>query len=48
MHERAGHGEALAPAAGEQRGAAVEIRLEMGDRDQFIAPLLQLACPRRL
>ena len=40
VHERAGHGEALPPAAGEQRGAAVEIRFEMGERDQFVAALL--------
>src|SRR5437588_11101689 len=41
MHERASHGEPLSPAAGKQRGAPVEIRLEMGDRDQFVATLLQ-------
>ena len=41
MHERASHGEPLPPAARKQTGAPVEIRLEMGDRDQFVATLLQ-------
>src|SRR5205085_8454587 len=41
MHERASHGEPLPPAARKQTGAPVEIRLEMGDRDQFVAKLLQ-------
>src|ERR1044072_1234997 len=43
MHERAGHGEALAPAAGKKRSAPVEIWLEMGERDQVVAPPFQLA-----
>lgn len=37
VHEGAGHGEALAPAAGEEGGAAVEVGLEVGEGDEFFA-----------
>ena len=40
VHERAGHGQPLPPAAGEQRRAPVEVRFEMRKRDQFVATLL--------
>ena len=39
VNEGAGHGEALAPAAREQAGAAFEVRLEMGEGDEFVAAL---------
>ena len=39
VHERARHGQALPPAAGKKRGAPIEVRLEMRERDQFVAAL---------
>src|SRR2546423_283977 len=43
MHERASHGETLTPAAGEECGAAIEIRFEMGDLNEIVAPPFQFA-----
>ena len=48
MHQRASHREALTPAAGEKRGAAVEVGLEMSERDQFVAALSSGRRSRRL
>src|SRR5207302_8893257 len=42
VHKCARHREPLPPAAGEQRGAAVEVRLQVRERDQFITPLFQI------
>ena len=41
VHERTGHGQALAPAAGKERGATSEIGLEMGKRDQLFHALFE-------
>ena len=41
MDERTGHRQPLAPAAGEQAGPLLQIRLDMGQGHQFIAPLRQ-------
>ncbi len=40
VHERTSHRQALTPAAREQGGAPIEVRLEMRERDQFVAALL--------
>ena len=42
MHQRTSHREALSPAAGEKRGAAVDVGLEMSNGDQLVTALLQL------
>src|SRR5947207_2710379 len=41
VHERAGHGEALAPASGKLRRAPADERLEMRCLDHFVATLFQ-------
>ena len=41
MHERAGHGQALAPASGKLRRAPADERLEMRCLDHFVATLFQ-------
>src|SRR3954469_20958686 len=43
MHERAGHGEPLAPAAGQKSGSSVEIWLKVRKRYEFVPPSLQFA-----
>src|ERR1044071_247162 len=43
VHESAGHGETLSPAAGEKCGTAIEIGLEMRERDQIVTAFLQVA-----
>src|SRR5678815_5395193 len=46
MHQRASHGEALSPTPREECSAPVKIRLEVSERDQFVAPFLQVAVPK--
>ena len=41
VDEGAGHGEALAPATGEQGGPPVEVGFEVRERDEFVAALPQ-------
>ena len=41
VHQRARHRQPLPPAAGEQTRATAQIRFEMRQRDQFVAPLRQ-------
>src|SRR5438309_1909903 len=43
MHERTRHRQALPPSTGKLRCAPADVRLQMSDRDQFIAALGQ--CP---
>ena len=43
VHERARHRQALSPAAGKESRAAIEVRLEMRDRDKIVAAPFQFA-----
>src|SRR5438067_4378946 len=43
VHERAGHGESLSPAAGKIRSAPLGVRLEMRRSNHFVATLIQFA-----